>query len=117
MYLSNRDIKWAIDCGKLVVDPRPEHLSPQKGYDETSIDLHLGPASKALIWDIKAMVEDESRRGRRPKDGRLTLNLGDFNYNDMSGLHLKEVPDDDSVDNKVYRKGDEIYVRQTGFLL
>jgi hypothetical protein len=45
MYLSNRDIKWAIDCGKLIVDPRPEACEPPKGYDETGIDLHWGPST------------------------------------------------------------------------
>jgi hypothetical protein len=47
MFLSGRDIKWAIDCGKLIVAPRPEEL--QCGYDETSIDLHLGPIETARI--------------------------------------------------------------------
>jgi hypothetical protein len=35
MYLSNRDIKWAIDCGKLIANPRPEVFNA--GYDETSM--------------------------------------------------------------------------------
>jgi hypothetical protein len=60
MYLSNRDIKWAIDCGKLTVDPRPENYRgprgnlPSAGYDETSIDLHLVPLSENKGTELPA---------------------------------------------------------------
>jgi deoxycytidine triphosphate deaminase len=57
VYLSNRDIKWAIDCGKLLIDPRPETF--EAGYDETSIDLHLDSINQdARVWDIQAYNRD-----------------------------------------------------------
>jgi hypothetical protein len=59
MYLSSRNIKWAIDCGKLVVDPRPEDL--KKGYDETAIDLHLGPLDNAKVWTSTSWVPSTGR--------------------------------------------------------
>jgi hypothetical protein len=31
MYLSNRDIKWAIEGGRLIASPRPEAMGT--GYD------------------------------------------------------------------------------------
>jgi hypothetical protein len=55
-------MKWAIDCGKLIVDPRPEDWKTSEGepdpmgYDETSIDLHLGPLSVAKVWDPPTWV-------------------------------------------------------------
>jgi deoxycytidine triphosphate deaminase len=57
MYLSNRDIKWAVDCGRLIVSPRPEDAG--EGYDETSIDLHLDRIEEAKIWDVAALLESE----------------------------------------------------------
>ena len=62
MYLSNRDIKWAIECGHLIVKPRPEEMS--KGYDETSIDLHLDAVKEAQIWDLDALRQAETGRAR-----------------------------------------------------
>jgi deoxycytidine triphosphate deaminase len=36
MYLSDRDLKFAVETGQLIVDPAPIE------FDTTSIDLHLG---------------------------------------------------------------------------
>lgn len=47
MFLSNRDIRWAIERRKLIVDPRPEEFNV--GYDETSIDLHLDRVEQAQM--------------------------------------------------------------------
>jgi len=37
MFLSNRDILWAIDCQQLVIQPRSEEFG--LGYDDTSLAL------------------------------------------------------------------------------
>jgi hypothetical protein len=58
MFLSNRDIQWAIDCQQLVVDPRPETFGV--GYDETSIDLHLDDVKEAQIWDVEAFAKEQA---------------------------------------------------------
>lgn len=39
MFLSDRDIKYAIQTGKLIVKPPPEYFHCE--YDPNSIDLHL----------------------------------------------------------------------------
>lgn len=62
MYLSNRDIRWAIQCGHLIVRPTPEEQG--KGYDETSIDLHLARVQEAKIWDIDGLKRAEAGRAR-----------------------------------------------------
>jgi len=42
MYLSDRDIKWTIDKGQLIIEP-PSIVSP------TSIDLHLDRVEEAQM--------------------------------------------------------------------
>ena len=121
MYLSNRDIKWAIDCGKLIVDPRPQDCSPPKGYDETAIDLHLGSIDTAKIWDHAALAATDVARGAAKKGDPPKIHLGNFDYRDMAVGHLKDVPegelDEDEKDRLVYKRGREIIVRQFGFVL
>jgi dCTP deaminase len=119
MYLSSRDIKWAIDCGKLIVDPRPETLD--KGYDETAIDLHLGPLETAKIWDLKKLNESDYARGMSRKDQAPMVHLGQFDFGMMAAGHLKPIPTEDDEDkgegSLVYRSGNAIIVRRLGFLL
>jgi deoxycytidine triphosphate deaminase len=121
MYLSNRDIKWAIDCGKLIVDPRPEDCKPRKGYDETAIDLHLGPIETAKIWDLGALRASDVARGATTPAQAPELHLGGFDYRVMAAGHLRAIPDGETDNNNrqrlVYRRGDHIIVRQLGFLL
>ena len=117
MYLSSRDIKWAIQCGKLIVDPPPERLVPAKGYDETSIDLHLGHVDKALVWDLDALSRSDRALGRQTDGSPPSINLGDFDFNEASDQYLKPVPVGDGHDRLVFRLGDSIYVRKFGFLV
>ena len=100
MFLSNRDIKWAIDNGRLICTPRPEDMDV--GYDETSINLHLDKVKEAYIWDVKALQESEEVRGSAaPK-----VYLGHFNWGKFSKKYLIRPPDD-SI-QPVYRRGSEI---------
>jgi len=121
MYLSNRDIKWAIGCGKLIVEPRPEAHTPPKGYDETAIDLHLGPIETAKVWDLASLAASDAARGAASQGQAPEVHLGSFEYRTMAAGHLKPVPaqDKDTAGKPrlVYRRGDEIIVRQLGFLL
>jgi dCTP deaminase len=113
VFLAGRDIKYAIECGELIVDPRPDHF--KAGYDETSIDLHLGPIEKAEVWDISSYVSGGRAHGvRRPE-----LHLGnEFDF-DATRTHLMPVPEEDTDDAKqlVFRRGSQVIVRQFGFLL
>ena len=128
MYLSNRDIKWAIDCGKLIVDPRPEDWKTPRGepdprgYDETSIDLHLGPLSVAKVWNLDLMRNQDRARGLSVGDDEPPeIRLGSFEWDDLVRDHLKDVPEDerDSEDKArmVFKRHHEIVVRPFGFLL
>lgn len=126
MYLSNRDIQWAIACGKLIVDPRPEDWRDDagnedpRGYDETSIDLHLGPLSSAMIWDLDQIRESDRGTGRARPDEAPAIYLGAFDW-DYMAQHLRQVPvgerDGDGHNRKVFRRDNEIVVRPFGFLL
>lgn len=113
MYLSGRDIKWAIDCGKLIVDPRP------LGYDETSIDLHLGPLSTARIWNTDNLVRPAKAAGNAPPDGAPEIHPGTFEW-ELLAEHQCPIPEYDpkNADKQlVYLRGNEVVVRRFGFLL
>jgi dCTP deaminase len=112
MYLSNRDIKWAIDCGKLIVTPRPEEFGA--GYDETSIDLHLDAVDQAKIWDSEALARSEADRGGAGPE----VYLGTFNWGRFSERYLINPPPEDGTrSQRVCRRGDHVIVRPGGFLL
>lgn len=109
MYLSNRDIKWAIDNGRLICVSRPEDMGA--GYDETSIDLHLDKVREAYIWDIASFQQSEDARG----SGAPELLVGRFNWGRFSRQYLIHPPEDPN--QLVYRRGSEIIVKPNGFLL
>lgn len=112
MYLSGRDIKWAIDCGRLIISPRPEDAG--EGYDETSIDLHLDRIEEARIWNVAALLESEEARGGRYPE----VKIGRFNWGRFSERYLCDPPNwNDNSEEKVLRRGPEIIVRPGGFLL
>jgi dCTP deaminase len=121
MYLSNRDIKWAIDCGKLIVDPAPEACVPPKGYDETAIDLHLGPLDNAKVWDLDSLSASDAARGAAGPGQAPDVHLGGLDFRTMAAGHLRPVPegenDGEGRPRLVYRRANEIIVRQLGFLL
>jgi deoxycytidine triphosphate deaminase len=49
MFLSDRDLLWAIAHGQLIVIPPPDK---PKQIGPTSIDLHLDRIEEAKVWDI-----------------------------------------------------------------
>lgn len=106
MYLSDRDLEWAIQTKQLVIDPPPR-------VDPTSIDLRLDHVSQARIWDI-----DQYRSDNQMGGNDVELRLGSFNYAAFSGEYLIEPPEDgSSPEAKVTKRGREILVRPGGFLL
>jgi deoxycytidine triphosphate deaminase len=120
MYLSNRDIAWAIQSGQLVVDPPPTAFG--LGYDEVSIDLHLDDIEYAKVWDHAKLAEEQRTSGA--SQGSPILHLGSFDWSAFAGKYLVPVPpgppNPDPSSNggaAVYRKGDEIIVPHGGFLL
>lgn len=109
MYLSDRDLEYAIECGKLVFRPKPEKI------DSTSIDLHLDAISEAKIWNIDKFKQHEFATGRtRPELRIARYKLGMFGED-----YLSDPPDEqpDGPLQPVIRRGRQIVVRPLGFLL
>lgn len=105
MFLSDRDIKWAIENGDLIVRGDKPKIDP------TSIDLRLDRADEAKVWDI------EKHKGEHEIEGNPSpeLRIGKFKYVDFAHKYLGEVPTNQNA--KVYRQGKQVIVRQGGFLL
>ncbi len=108
MFLSDRDLLWAIQTGRLIINPRPEKI------DATSIDLHLGKIDDAKIWDIAQFASDQQELGKpRPE-----LYVGDYKIGKFGPKYTKSPPAfDPNVHHSVVRRGHEIIVRPLGFLL
>jgi deoxycytidine triphosphate deaminase len=125
MYLSGRDIKWAIECGKLIVHPPPEFFGA--GYDETSIDLHLDSIDQgARVWDIETYNSQlrDAVAGRGITTGSPNeLRLGTFDFRVISGKDLTEIPAEPTAESSnpplVFRRRnpDEVVVKRFGFVL
>ncbi len=108
MFLSDRDIAWAIETGRLVVDPAPEKI------DATSVDLHLGKIDDAKIWDIEQFASDSDARGK----ARPELHVGRYKLGKFSSKYVSTPPSfSEALDHPVMRRGSEIVVRPRGFLL
>ena len=69
MYLSDRDLKYAIECGKLVCTPAPTRI------DATSIDLHLDAIKEAKIWDIEKFQKAQQATGKKCRASHRSLPL------------------------------------------
>ncbi len=108
MYLSDRDIAWAISTGKLIVEPAPPKIDP------SSIDLHLDDVKYAKIWNIDAYLAHEKSRG----SSRPELRIGKYNLGEFSGRYFTDPPSySDSPDQLVGLRGNEVVVKHGGFLL
>ncbi len=104
MYLSDRDLRRAVESGRLIVDPPPAE------YDTTSIDLHLDRVEEARVWDVDAFRAGQLNAGQAPR-----LRVGNLNLRAFSREFAKPVPTDPR--NPVYRDGDQVIVRPGGFFL
>jgi len=108
MYLSDRDLHYAIECGKLVFRPPPEKI------DATSIDLHLDALSEAKIWNIEKFREHEFATGR----DRPELRIAKYDLSTFSEDFLSAPPDERADEVlPVVKRGQQIVVRPRGFLL
>lgn len=106
MYLSDRDLKFAVETGQLIVNPAPEE------YDTTSIDLHLDNVNEAKIWNVA-----EFKRKQESTGNDSWLRVGKYKYRIFSQEFYQAVPTDSSPENLVYRNGDRVILRPRGFLL
>jgi hypothetical protein len=58
MYLSNRDIKWAIECGHLTVEPPPEQFGA--GYDAVLLRSRKLPLIRAR-FSSRAQLRSQAK--------------------------------------------------------
>ncbi len=109
MYLSDRDLQYAIECGKLIFKPRPEKI------DATSIDLHLDAISEAKIWNIDKFSQHEIVTGRK----RPELRIAQYKLGAFGEDYLISPPEEkpDGPLQLVIRRGLQVVVRPFGFLL
>jgi dCTP deaminase len=112
MFLSNRDIRWAIQQGLLIFDPPPNEVT--QGYDEVSVDLHLDDTDKgARVWDAVAYMEDHQASVEHPE-----LRLGSFNFKRVAGRYQRQVPSESEAGvGLVFSRGKEVVVKPHGFVL
>src|SRR5437762_3301171 len=87
MFLSDRDLRWAIETGRLIVEPRPKKIDP------TSIDLHLDSADQAKRWDMEALARSNQTHGYP----RTELRLGKFDYRNFSASYLVSLLEDENA--------------------
>lgn len=110
MYLSDVDLRQAVLCGDLIVDPLPD-----EEIGATSIDLHLDSIEQAKIWDFEALAKHNENFGHPPKE----LHIARMNYATISRQFLIQPPcENDAKENDlVFRREDAIILRPYGFVL
>lgn len=104
MFLSDREMLHAIQCGRLIVDP-PTQIGP------TSIDLHLDNIEQAKVWDIEKLSKHNSDHGQPERE----LRIGQCNYGKMSQEYHVSPPEDPN--SPVFRRDRQIIVKHLGFVL
>jgi len=109
VYLSDVDLRQAIQCGDLIVTPPPtEEIGP------TSIDLHLGPVEEAAVWDCEAIAAHNEDLGLPPRE----LNVARMTYGTVSRQYMVSPPREAEVgDGLVFRREDAIILRSHGFVV
>ncbi|NLT75088.1 MAG: dCTP deaminase [Planctomycetes bacterium] len=109
MYLSDVDLRKAVESGDLIVSPVPkDEIGP------TSIDLHLGPVDEAKVWDFAALAKHNEELGLRARE----LNVARMTYGTVSRKFLVQPPREANVgDGLVFRREDAIILRPYGFVV
>lgn len=113
MYLSDRDLRWSIERGSLIVRV-PGGVAPPK-IDPTSIDLRLDRVTEAKVWDISQFKKNHARAGIKEAE----LHLGSFHFGEFAEEYLIEPPEysADDQEHQVFRRGSEVLIRPGGFVL
>ena len=107
MFLVDRDLRFALATGQLIVDPLPEEI------DTTGIDVHLDKVDEARVWDTAAYATQQSEAGHGP-----VLMVGTFKHKPFAKKFELPVPKKcDAPDALVYREGDVIVVKPGGFFI
>ncbi len=109
MYLSDVDLRQAIQRGELIVKPLPtEEIGPM------SIELHLGPIEEAKIWDCEAIAAGNKVLGLPPRE----LNVARMTYGAVSRQYMVSPPCEAEVgDGLVFTRENAIILRPHGFVV
>jgi dCTP deaminase len=112
MFLSDRDLRWALAQGQLLVLPYP---GEPRQIGPTSIDLHLDRVEEAKVWDIPKF---RNRNRIHGLGDAPELRIGTFKYDEFAGEY-QTAPRDEGVEptDLVFRRGRQIIVKPGGFLL
>jgi deoxycytidine triphosphate deaminase len=113
MYLSDRDIRWAISRKALVIEA-PEGTPPPK-VDPTSVDLRLDGVREAKISETEKL----KRRNDMTGHNEAEIHLGSFKFGVFAEEYLISPPayERENLESKVCLRGNQIVVRSGGFLL
>ena len=108
MYLSDRELREAIENKSLIVDPVGE-IGP------SSIDIHLDDIEQARVWDMEKVREHNRAHGINERELRVSR----IQYGIISEAYLKPPPHEYEAndDDKVFRRDQEIVLRPQGFVL
>lgn len=106
MYLSDRDLEFAVKTGQPIVNPPPEE------FDTTSIDLHLDSITEAKIWNEEAYKRKQRKLGSDP-----WLRVGKYQFRTFSQSFYRSIPEDGSYEELVFRQGSRVILKPRGFLL
>jgi dCTP deaminase len=103
MFLSGRDLEYAVDLEDLIVSPRPE------SFGASGIDLHLDTIDEAKVWDV------EKRRAVRTP----SIRLGHFDYKQFAEQFAVGAPLKPRSGKRlsVYRADNSVIVSPGGFFL
>lgn len=104
MYLSDRDLRFALETKQLIVDPFPAEI------DTTGIDFHLDKIEEARVWNVAKFAEQQAEAGQS-----AVLMVGKFKQKAFARKFEEPVPADPKA--KVYRDGNTVVVRPGGFFL
>src|SRR5258708_2900061 len=104
MFLSDRDLEYAVANGDLIVNPAPT------AYDTTSIDLHLDVIDEAKVWHVAAYEQQQKACGQD-----AVVRVGTFDPAAFGKQFHRPVPEDPT--QSVYRDGRRVILKPHGFFL
>ncbi len=110
MYLSDVDLRQAVQCGDLIVEPLPD-----EEIGATSIDLHLDSIEQAQVWDFEALAKHNKDLGHPPKE----LHIARMNYATISRQFMVQPPHEDDAEKNdlVFRRDNAVVLRPQGFVV
>jgi len=110
VYLSDVDLRQAVQCGDLIVEPLPD-----EEIGATSIDLHLDSIEQAQVWDFEALAKHNKDLGHPPKE----LHIARMNYATISRQFMVQPPHEDDAEKNdlVFRRDNAVVLRPQGFVV